>query len=294
MDVFAFIRNHWGEIYTVLDLAKNITGLAEKKTPDGDNKEPSAEPKKEKTEPFLGLAGLTRENEQKFLRRFYQLDEGVQPWVAEGLIEYFVKPSKAGFITSAVASVVYDDFMLQVVNLDTPSRSLGKKSTRSTKTSFTAAKDERTEVKKSLPGNEREISFYQHSKPSTKIESTTESEDEAFTPGGTESLKFLVEFGYVYQHGGIQAVDELLKLFRLPTLDPKTLAAIDNFVKNIAPGIAGSSEELRKKIEDFIASVEIKSDYTQVMSALEARQKTRAERREARRGIVGFVSRILN
>jgi hypothetical protein len=252
MDIFSFLRRHWGEIYTFVDMGQNITGLLNKKVTNSKDEagvKSSAEPKKEKVEPLLGFAGLTRDNEQKFLRLYYKLDEGVQPYVAEGLLKYFVEPGDAGFISSTVASIVYDDFMLQVVNLDTASRSLGIKRTKKTETSHTTSEETKTN-KAGTGGNT--TSSTRSLKPSTRTETTTESEDEDFTPGGSESLKFLTQFGYVYQHGGLQAVDQLIQLFRLPTLDQKSLKKIDDFVKSIVPGIVRNNAKIRATAQTHI------------------------------------------
>lgn len=181
--------------------------------------------------PFLGLAGLTSENERRFGRKFDELDSVTQSQVAAYLLDEFIYPVKQGIVTKTISGMRYDAFMLRVVNRDTPRESKGSiKTSTVTKEKVSPYKPEE---ETSPPENDE----------STETVTTTEREETSYTDGGDEGTLFLQNLGSIYEQGGKRAADEYMQLNRMPMLSSETLKKVDDAINGTISTLFSSSKD---------------------------------------------------
>lgn len=111
-----FLSKHWGEIYTFLDVAKNVKGVVSKKNPDEDLP-PEEKPK----------GGIFRSGDEiNWINATIDLPKEKRE-ILYGLLEYHFGDlnNPKNFLVAAISFVQYNKWRTMVTELDTPSRKVG-------------------------------------------------------------------------------------------------------------------------------------------------------------------------
>lgn len=193
----------------------------------------NTDPKVDKVKPFLNLAILTKEDAYKFSRLMQKLNDNDKAHLSEFLLEYYLRPAEHGGLVTKLASAwLYDNFMLQSVNRDSPSRQVGTAKSTTTEVKDSARTD-RTANKAAWSVKQKVANFDRTSTTGgIKTTTVTERNEDCYTAGGAESLAFLKELASIYEAGGVRTAEDFLRINQMPLMNAAWLAKADAFVGN--------------------------------------------------------------
>lgn len=249
----------------------------------------------EKVKPFLGLAILSHEEEYRFTKAFDRLDGDEQGHLAEFLLEYYIRPAQRGGLITKVASFYqYDNFLLLAVNRDSSSKKTGSATVKTVEN----IDDPGVVTKTTTPilgqnGKVVKTTVETSSTGSNRKTVTTDEEKEFYTPGGTESATLLKTLATCYRDGGMKAAEDYLRLNKMPTMDPEALKKVEDFIGGNFGRVTSWLETAFGYTKETILTA-IPNKVKEGHTAFIEHTDNYAERRAARRGLVGKLSRLLN